>query len=179
RGWPRPRVPAEGRTALALASIEGGHGGVRRRARAESDGSGHLVRCRTRVADPGPRRPRSKDGRSGVAARSDLIAGSRSAVREPGVGLISSSRIDKYRDGRTRNYLPRPRAGIRMAVKIRRRARLRRKEATDFLGRLADEFGMDVTLDDVTVVEAEEGPHRLFLSNTDAISILFIWWNSN
>src|SRR5207244_3849419 len=119
RGWlaagralPALGRAAEGRAALALASIEGCHGGVRRRARAESDGSGHLVRCRTRVADPGPRRPRSKDGRSGVAARSDLLAGSRSAVREPGVGLISSSRIDKYRDARTRNYLPRPRAGI-------------------------------------------------------------------
>src|SRR5213594_973365 len=41
-----------------------------------------------------------------------------------------------------------------MALKIRRRSRLRRKEATDFLGRLADEFGMEVPLDDVPLEEA-------------------------
>src|SRR5713101_6987965 len=58
-----------------------------------------------------------------------------------------------------------------MALKIRRRARLRRKEATDFLGRLADEFGMEVPLDDVPLYEAETGPHRLLLRNNDAIAI--------
>jgi len=58
-----------------------------------------------------------------------------------------------------------------MGMKIRRRARLRRKEATDFLGRLADEFGMEVPLDDVPLDEAEAGPHRLLLRNNDAIAI--------
>src|SRR2546426_4040253 len=58
-----------------------------------------------------------------------------------------------------------------MALKIRRRSRLRRKEATDFLGRLADEFGMEVPLDDVPLDEAEAGPHRLLLRGNDAIAI--------
>src|SRR5207245_8895186 len=58
-----------------------------------------------------------------------------------------------------------------MAVKIRRRARLRRKEATDFLGRLADEFGMEVPPDDVPLDKAEAGPHRLLLRGNDAIAI--------
>jgi len=58
-----------------------------------------------------------------------------------------------------------------MALKVRRRARLRRKEATDFLGRLADEFGIDVPLDDVPLDEAEAGPQRLLLRNNDAIAI--------
>src|SRR6058998_1769713 len=58
-----------------------------------------------------------------------------------------------------------------MALKIRRRSRLRRKEATDFLGRLADEFGMAVPLDDVPLDEAEAGPHRLLLRGNDAIAI--------
>src|SRR2546429_9283006 len=46
-----------------------------------------------------------------------------------------------------------------MALKIRRRSRLRRKEVTDFLGRLADEFGMAVPLDDVPLDEAGGGAH--------------------
>src|SRR2546428_5861301 len=58
-----------------------------------------------------------------------------------------------------------------MALKIRRRSRLRRKEATDFLGRLRDEFGMAVPLDDVPLDEAEAGPHRLLLRGDDAIAI--------
>src|SRR5881409_687653 len=58
-----------------------------------------------------------------------------------------------------------------MAVKIRRRSRLRRKEATDFVGRLADEFGMEIPLDDVPLDEAEAGPHRLLLRGNDAIAI--------
>src|SRR3989475_12210961 len=58
-----------------------------------------------------------------------------------------------------------------MALKIRRRSRLRRKEATDFLGRLRDEFGMAVPLDDVPLDEAEAGPHRLLLRGNDAIAI--------
>src|SRR5207245_2669794 len=58
-----------------------------------------------------------------------------------------------------------------MALKIRRRSRLRRKEVTDFLGRLGDEFGMAVPLDDVPLDEAEAGPHRLLLRENDAIAI--------
>src|SRR2546425_13357672 len=58
-----------------------------------------------------------------------------------------------------------------MGLKIRRRSRLRRKEATDFLGRLANEFDMEVPLDDVPLDEAEAGPHRLLLRNNDAIAI--------
>src|SRR5947199_323025 len=58
-----------------------------------------------------------------------------------------------------------------MAPKIRRRSRLRRKETTDFLGRLGDEFGMEVPLDDVPLDEAEAGPHRLLLRGNDAIAI--------
>src|SRR5207244_2874311 len=58
-----------------------------------------------------------------------------------------------------------------MALKIRRRSRLRRKEATDFLGRLADEFGMDAPLNDAPLYEAEAGPHRLLLRGNDAIAI--------
>src|SRR3989442_1694669 len=58
-----------------------------------------------------------------------------------------------------------------MAMKIRRRSRLRRKEVTNFLGRLGDEFGMAVPLDDVPLDEAEAGPHRLLLRENDAIPI--------
>src|SRR5207245_7535850 len=58
-----------------------------------------------------------------------------------------------------------------MAPKIRRRSRLRRKETTDFLGRLQDEFGMEVPLNDAPLDEAEAGPHRLLLRGNDAIAI--------
>ena len=58
-----------------------------------------------------------------------------------------------------------------MALKIRRRSRLRRKEITDLLGRLADEFGMTVPLDDVPLDEAEAGPHRLLLRGDDPIAL--------
>src|SRR5213083_3237217 len=58
-----------------------------------------------------------------------------------------------------------------MALKIRRRSRLRRQETTDFLGRLEDEFGMEVPLNDAPLDEAEAGPHRLLLRGNDAIAI--------
>lgn len=59
-----------------------------------------------------------------------------------------------------------------MALKIRRRTRLRRKETADFVGRLAEAFGMTVPLDDVPFEEAEAGPHRLLLRENEAIALL-------
>jgi len=58
-----------------------------------------------------------------------------------------------------------------MALKIRRRARLRRKEVLEILGRLANEFGMTVPLDDVPLDEAEAGPHRLLLRGEEPIAL--------
>jgi PUA-domain protein len=58
-----------------------------------------------------------------------------------------------------------------MALKIRRRARLRRKEASEFLGRLAKEFGMAVPSDDASLDEAEAGPYRLLLRENEAIGL--------
>src|SRR3989442_5934396 len=57
-----------------------------------------------------------------------------------------------------------------MALKIRRRARLRRKEATDFLGRLADEFGMAVPFDDVPLDESGAGPQPPLLLGNDSVA---------
>ena len=59
-----------------------------------------------------------------------------------------------------------------MALKIRRRARLRRKDVTDLLGRLANEFGMTVPEDDSPIDEAEAGPHRLVLRGDEPIVLL-------
>src|SRR5213596_1869988 len=50
-----------------------------------------------------------------------------------------------------------------MALKIRRRSRLRRKDVTDLLGRLSNEFGMNVPEDVSPIDEAEAGPQRLVL----------------
>ncbi len=58
-----------------------------------------------------------------------------------------------------------------MALKIRRRARLRRKEASEFLGRLAKAFGMAVPSDDASLDEAEAGPYRLLLRENEAIGL--------
>ena len=58
------------------------------------------------------------------------------------------------------------------ALKIRRRSRLRRKEATDWTARLAAEFGMAVPADDVPIDEAEAGPHRLLLRDNEAFALL-------
>ncbi len=57
-------------------------------------------------------------------------------------------------------------------LKIRRRSRLRRKEATDWTARLAAEFGMAVPADDVPIDEAEAGPHRLLLRDNEAFALL-------
>ena len=58
-----------------------------------------------------------------------------------------------------------------MALKIRRRARLRQKESADLIHRLAEEFGMTVPLDDVPLDEAEAGPFRLLLRGNEAIAL--------
>jgi PUA-domain protein len=57
-----------------------------------------------------------------------------------------------------------------MALKIRRRARLRRKEASDLLGRLSEDFGMVVPIGDGTLDEAEAGPWRLVLKENEPIA---------
>jgi len=58
-----------------------------------------------------------------------------------------------------------------MALKIRRRARLRQKESADVIRRLTEEFGMMVPLDDVPMDEAEAGPFRLLLRENEAITL--------
>jgi len=58
-----------------------------------------------------------------------------------------------------------------MALKIRRRGRLRQKESADLIHRLAEEFGMTVPLDDVPLDEAEAGPFRLLLRGNEAIAL--------
>ena len=58
-----------------------------------------------------------------------------------------------------------------MALKIRRRTRLRQKEAADVIRRLAEEFGMQVPVDNVPLDEAEGGPHRLLLRENEAIAL--------
>ena len=72
----------------------------------------------------------------------------------------------------TKDYLPRPYAKTRMGFKIRRRARLRRKEVADLVGRLSDEFGMTVPIDDVPIDEAEAGPQRLVLRGEEPIALV-------
>src|SRR5437016_5091471 len=72
----------------------------------------------------------------------------------------------------TKDYLPRPYAKTRMGLKIRRRARLRRKEVADVVGRLSDEFGMTVPIDDVPIDEAEAGPQRLVLRGEEPIALV-------
>src|SRR6266576_5391136 len=59
-----------------------------------------------------------------------------------------------------------------MGLKIRRRARLRRKEVADLVGRLSDEFGMTVPIDDVPIDEAEAGPQRLVLRGEEPIALV-------
>src|SRR2546423_14992984 len=59
-----------------------------------------------------------------------------------------------------------------MGLKIRRRARLRRKEVTDLVGRLSDEFGMTIPIDDVPIDEAEAGPQRLVLRGEEPIALV-------
>src|SRR2546428_1621423 len=70
--------------------------------------------------------------------------------------------MNKCRGPQKRVISLRPLAGVEMALKIRRRARLRRKEASEFLRRLADEFGMAVPPGEGVVDEAGGGPHPPF-----------------
>src|SRR2546422_3047373 len=77
--------------------------------------------------------------------------------------------MNKYRGPQRRVIFPRPLAGVEMALKIRRRARLRRKEASEFLRRLADEFGMAVSAGEGLLDEAEGRPHRLLLRGDEAV----------
>src|SRR3989442_2169925 len=76
--------------------------------------------------------------------------------------------MNKYRGPQRRVIFPRPLAGVEMALKIRRRARLRRKEASEFLRRLADEFGMAVSPDEGVLFEAEARPHPALLRGKEA-----------
>src|SRR3989454_5450876 len=77
--------------------------------------------------------------------------------------------MNKYRGPQRRVIFPRPLAGVEMALKIRRRARLRRKEASEFLRRLADEFGMAVPPGEGVVDEAEGGAHRPFVGGDEGV----------
>src|SRR2546427_12033968 len=71
--------------------------------------------------------------------------------------------MNKDRGPQRRVIFPRPLAGVEMALKIRRRARPRRKKASEFLRRLADEFGMAVPAGEGLLYEAGAGPHRVLL----------------
>src|SRR2546428_4704301 len=76
--------------------------------------------------------------------------------------------MNKYRGPQRRVIFPRPLAGVEMALKIRRRARLRRKEASEFLRRLADEFGMAGPPGEVLLDEAGARPHPPFSRGNEA-----------
>ncbi len=59
-----------------------------------------------------------------------------------------------------------------MALKIRRRTRLRRKEVDAWFGRLAADFGMAMPEDEVPVDQAEAGEMRVLLREDEAIALL-------
>src|SRR2546426_7362325 len=80
--------------------------------------------------------------------------------------------MNKCRGPQKRVISLRPLAGVEMALKIRRRARLRRKEASEFLRRLADEFGMAVSAGEGLLDEAEAGPHPLLLRGDEAVGLV-------
>ncbi len=58
-----------------------------------------------------------------------------------------------------------------MGLKIRRRSRLRRKEAAEWAERLAADFGMVLPADDAPIDEAEAGPSRLLLRGNEAFAL--------
>jgi PUA-domain protein len=58
-----------------------------------------------------------------------------------------------------------------MATKIRRRSRLRQKEAAEVLHRLEEDFGMKVPSEGIPLDEAEAGTHRLLLRGEEAIAL--------
>lgn len=59
-----------------------------------------------------------------------------------------------------------------MALRIRRRTRLRRKEASSWLARLAEDFGLEMPPEDAGLDAAEAGDLRLLLVGGDAIALL-------
>lgn len=59
-----------------------------------------------------------------------------------------------------------------MALKVRRRTRLRRKEAAAWLARLSSEFGMAVPEDDTPIDEAEAGDLRILFRDDESIALL-------
>lgn len=59
-----------------------------------------------------------------------------------------------------------------MALRVRRRTRLRRKDVTEWFGRLAAEFGMDLPEGDPAVDEGEAGDLRLLFLGPDAVALL-------
>lgn len=59
-----------------------------------------------------------------------------------------------------------------MSLRIRRRTRLRRKDAAGLLGRLAAEFGLEVPPDDAAVDEADAGDMRLLLLGSEPFAFL-------
>src|SRR2546426_6900339 len=79
--------------------------------------------------------------------------------------------MNKCRGPQKRVISLRPLAGVEMALKIRRRARLRRKEASEFLRRLADEFGMAVSPGEGLLCEAEGRPHPRLLRGDEGVGL--------
>jgi len=59
-----------------------------------------------------------------------------------------------------------------MALKVRRRTRLRRREASSWLARLAADFGTEVPADDASLDEAAAGDLRLVFLGPDAVAPL-------
>ncbi|MEK6987438.1 MAG: RNA-binding protein [Candidatus Thermoplasmatota archaeon] len=59
-----------------------------------------------------------------------------------------------------------------MVLKVRRRTRLRRREAATWFSRLASEFGMALPEDDEPVDEAEAGEMRLLFRGGPAVALI-------
>ncbi|HKZ99087.1 MAG TPA: RNA-binding protein [Thermoplasmata archaeon] len=59
-----------------------------------------------------------------------------------------------------------------MPLRVRRRTRLRRKDAAALLGRLAADFGIDVPADDAAIDEADAGDLRLLLLGAEPFAFL-------
>ncbi len=59
-----------------------------------------------------------------------------------------------------------------MALKVRHRTRLRRKEADAWFRRLREEFGMDLPADETPMDMAETGDLRLLIRKEDAIALV-------
>lgn len=59
-----------------------------------------------------------------------------------------------------------------MALKLRHRTRLRRKEVEAWFGRLAEDFGMSLPSGEVPVDQAEAGEMRVLLRDDEAVALL-------